>query len=416
MKKKYPVEVTLGINPTENGREQKQYLFETVLKGEVIENEQGKKQICIDFAKCSVKNTISNQKMAMPSIFDTEVAIILKAISQKERKNFQELQKQSQNGLWMRWIKSDNLNYEINYLKRTFQLSERQFNKYRHSQKEVNSKKEGTNHWYFNAKIDFDIYAEIESDSETDDDLKKEKYPKLKAFTMKFSNCIIDDYRFSGQIQNNDIGVLVKTDDTYKVPICMQYKYRTGYTEFVHTPKPKKVYDKNGKIIGIQEQEFGFYKNKEKNIDFTHHAHNPYFEKSKETASNLFREIKELHRKKTLFRNSRDGGLYMPYNEALMRYRPQQVQGILINKLNEQSAIHALRFCLRLNEIDHNTNLVFCKTESRSFKLEQIKFKDLFMEISEHKLREQFPNDKWQLLRVREYFEKQQQNLSLTTN
>jgi hypothetical protein len=305
---------------------------------------------------------------------------IFNDIMENEENNFKKLEEQSKNGLWMRWIRSEGLNSEVEYLKRTNKLSETQIQKYRHSQTEVKSKANGTTHWSGAYQNDFKTYAEVESDSESDDEMKKEKYPKLKAFTFKFDNCKIDDYRYSRRVDNNDIGVLVKKEDNDIIPICLQYDRCTGYTEFIHTPKKGK---------------FGFYKNIDKNIDFTNYAKNPKFIKDKETNKQITDEIKELH--KDYLSNP-----YMPYNEVTIRYKPEQIQAILINNLNEQSAVHALRFYLKLNEIKESTSLVFCQTERRSFKLKHITFATLMSYISEKKIEEQFSTKYWQLSRLKE--------------
>jgi hypothetical protein len=295
-----------------------------------------------------------------------------------EQSLFQSLEQQAKQGLWMRWL--SNPDDEIKYLKKTNNYNPQQFKKFRRSRTDLQRKKSKINHWYDNAKKDFDKFTETPSDNESDEEMKGEKYEGPKSFTYKFDDCIISDYRYSERVLPTSIGILVRTQDDFTIPYILQYDKATGYTEYVETPKKD--------IFNFPE-------------DYKTYAKNPISELNNKKTSEISECIKTFYEKRC---KEYPYFYFVPYNEALFRYQTQHIQAILLNypqskeKQNKIDCMtNALEFYFQITEQNQNCQPIFCTTKIYSFHLQQIPLQEILTTIPT-----QIIKDKWENTRPQE--------------
>lgn len=295
----------------------------------------------------------------------------IKALQENELKIFSALDSRSTSGLWMRWItRSDD---ELSYLRKSKTLTPIKLQQFRHSQTVVKQKLlTKTGSWSSLHKKALQDFSLLDSDS--DDEMSGEEYITFTSSTFKFKGCNIDDYRYSGRVSKTTVGVLLAIPVDMPIPLLIQYGGRTGYTEFVKTPKrglfhfPKKYSEHSGEI---EHQKTG------------------------KTAGDI-----ELFIKKFCSRRAIKFPWYSftPYNEGLFRYQPKHIGAILLNTTLEDkefkaSAKNALTFYLALKKVspEADCNPVFCYTERKCFSLRLIPINEMLSCFTEDEISEYWP-------------------------
>lgn len=278
-------------------------------------------------------------------------------------------------GIFVHWFNDPDA--EIAYLEKTEPLKEKNLQKFRRSKRHIKSMLNEVKHWNESAKQKLQKFAEAPSDSESEENLKGDKYTGPTPFTLLLQGHKIDDYRYSTKnegkeliIKDNGIGIVVAMPAQMKIPGIMQYLGKSGYSEFLDTGKIKHN--------NIVSRKFDLDLEERGNPPAKLYKDYNQAEAKKKVEQEIDKWVNNMRSQYSYYSEEHiKNKFYIPYNEALFRYQAKHIKAILVNcnengEIYQESAKKAIEMYRKIKKTGADFQPIFCKNIRKSGKLENV--------------------------------------------